>query len=283
MFAVALIVFRESLEAALLIGILAAATRGLPGRWRWLGSGAGVGVLGALVIALAVARFPALLDGSQQEIFNAVVLAVAVLMLAWHNMWMASHGAEMAADARRVAAAIRSGEQSLLAVAVVAGLAVLREGSESVLFLLGLAAGGGLDRSEAWVGGAVGLSLGVALGVVVYAGLVRIPLRRLFSVTGVLLLLLAAGMASQAASFLIQADLLPALASPLWDSSPLIANGSPVGSALHVLIGYDARPSGMQLVFFVITLMAIHFATRWAQASRRQPSRPSAASSRISS
>ena len=71
------------------------------------------------------------------------------------------------------------------------------------------------------------------------------------------MLFLAAGMASQAARFLIQADLLPSLAAPLWDTSALLSQTSLAGTLLHSLVGYDARPAGMQIVFYVLVLVAI--------------------------
>src|SRR5438477_13111371 len=114
-------------------------------------------------------------------------------------------------------------------------------------------------------GGAVGLAGGVAVGWLLFAGLLRIPIRWFFTATSFLVLLLAAGMASQAARFLIQADMLPSLASPLWDTSPVVANESAVGSLLHGLVGYDARPAGMQVAFFVVVLAAIAAGMTWAR------------------
>ena len=103
-----------------------------------------------------------------------------------------------------------------------------------------------------------------------YRGLLRIPLRWFFTVTSALVLLLAAGLAGQMAHFLIQGDLIPALATPVWDTSALLSTGSVPGIALHVLIGYEARPSGMQVLFYAGTLAAIALATIWM---RRQPGR----------
>ena len=178
-------------------------------------------------------------------------------MLAWHNIWMSAHGAALAADARSVGGAIRDGRRECSVLLVVVGLAVLREGSETVLFLYGIAASGGTASSGMLAGGLAGLALGVAAGYVLYAGLVRLPMRWIFAATGVLVLFLAAGMASQAARFLIQADVLPSLVEPLWDTSALVPENSAVGTVLHSLVGYDARPAGMQIVFYVAVLVAI--------------------------
>src|SRR4029450_2827122 len=111
MFATAVIVFREVLEAALIIGILAAAPRDLPERNRWLSAGIGAGLLGAGIVALGTSRIAELASGVGQELFNAAVLGIAVVMLAWHNLWMSSHGAALAADARKVGTAVRNGRR----------------------------------------------------------------------------------------------------------------------------------------------------------------------------
>src|SRR4051794_4935113 len=100
MFATALIVFRESLEAALFVGIVAAATRGLPGRIGWLTGGVAAGVLGAIALAAGADKISALADGIGQDLVNASILAAALLMLAWHCIWVSTHGKEMSQEAR---------------------------------------------------------------------------------------------------------------------------------------------------------------------------------------
>lgn len=271
MFATAIIVFREVLEAALIIGIIAAATRNIPGRIRWLAGGVIAGLVGASIVAASADFISNMAGGIGQELLNSVVLGVAVLMLAWHNIWMASHGAQLAANARAVGQNINDGSSELSALLVIVGLAVLREGSETVLFLYGIAISGGSSAGTMLAGGIIGVLAGVLLGYLLYAGLVRIPLRWFFTATSLLVLLLAAGMASQAARFLIQADVLPSLTTPLWDTSHILPEGSWPGMLLHSLIGYDARPAEMQLIFYVAALILIGAGMKWA--GRRQRAR----------
>ena len=140
MFATVVIVFREVLEAALLIGIIAAATRSIPGRNRWLLAGLMAGLAGSALVAASTEAIAGMAEGIGQEIFNALVLGVAVLMLAWHNIWMSSHGKAMAAEATNIGRAIRDGQQERSILLIVVGLAVLREGSETVLFLYAVSA-----------------------------------------------------------------------------------------------------------------------------------------------
>lgn len=265
MFGSALIVFRESLEAALLISIVAAATRGMSGRNLWLAVGVAAGLAGSLVVAGLTERIAELAEGSGQELFNATILGIAVLMLGWHNIWMASHGREMAAAARSMGNAVKTGQREMSALAILIALAVLREGSETALFLYGLAAGGGSSRASMLGGGMAGLVAGVAAGWALYTGLARIPLRHFFTVTSGLILLLAAGLAGQMARFLVQGDLIRPLAVPLWDTSSLLPMDSVLGNLLHLVAGYDARPSGMQVLFYGLTFLVILAGMRWSR------------------
>lgn len=269
MFGTAIIVFREVLEAAIIIGIVSAATRGVAGRTRWLIAGLLAGLIGSGIVAASTDAIASFASGVGQELFNAIVLGIAVLMLAWHNVWMASHGAELAKKARTVAANISEGRSECSILMVVVGLAVLREGSETVLFLYGIAASEGGSARAMLFGGLIGMLAGVAVGYSIYAGLLRIPMRWFFAATGLLVLLLAAGMASSAAHFLIQADLIPALASPLWDSSSALPENGLFGILLHSLIGYDARPAGMQVIFYVAVLAVISFGMKLAAKPRK--------------
>lgn len=256
MLATAILVFREVLEAALIISIVCAATRGLMGRGFWVSLGVALGVGGAILLALGADRVASSMEGVGQEILNAGVLIAAVLMLAWHAIWMARHGRALAQQMKSVGAAVVGGVQPLRALMFVVALAVLREGSEVVLFLFGLGVGGSSTESML-IGGAVGLLAGSAVGVVLYLGMLGIPIRHFFTVTNWMVLLLAAGLASQAAHFLIQADWLPALGARIWDTSWLLSNESLPGQTLKTLVGYDARPAGMQILFYAITAILI--------------------------
>jgi high-affinity iron transporter len=253
----AIIVFREVLEAALIVSIVMAASRGAPGRGRWVAGGIAAGILGALAVAAGAEAISAAAAGMGQELFDAAILFAAVGMLGWHNIWMSGHGRDLAARAVRLGGAVRSGAEPLWALAFAVGIAVLREGSEAVLFLYGIALASPGSAMAMVVGGAVGLALGVAAGAALYWGLVSIPMRLLFGVTSWLVLLLAAGLASQGAAFLLQADLLPPLGANLWDTSFLLSDHSLPGRVLHTLIGYTAQPAGIQLVFYLATLLII--------------------------
>ena len=252
-----LIVFREVFEAGLIVGIVMAVTSSVPGRGLWVAGGVAAGVLGACVVALFTGGLSELFGGSGQELFNAGILGFAVLMLGWHNVWMARHGREMAAEMRAAGQAVVTGSKSLAALAVVVMIAVLREGSEVVLFLYGVAAAqGGADLSMA-AGGAVGLVLGALVCLLTYLGLITIPTRYLFAVTSTLITLLAAGMAAQAIAFLQQANILTVFDETVWNTSWILSDSSLLGRTLHTLIGYVDQPTAMQLIAYAATLAVI--------------------------
>ncbi|EPT8451503.1 FTR1 family iron permease [Vibrio fluvialis] len=261
----AIIVFREVLEAALIVTILMAATKGLPGRTRWIFGGVTAGLFGALAVAFSAGAIASTFEGMGQELFNAGILLTAVLMLAWHNIWMSKHARELVAHLKQVSSKVNEGSLPLYFLSVATGLAVLREGSEVVLFLYGVAAGGDSGISLL-TGGIFGVVSGIIAGALLYFGLLRIPTHLLFKVTGWMILFLAAGLAASAAGYLMQAGILTAQA-PLWNSSSILSERSIAGQLLHILVGYQARPTAIQLAFYLVTLVLISVGMRWASRS----------------
>jgi high-affinity iron transporter len=261
------IVFREAIEAGLIVGIVLAATRGVPDRGKWIGVGIAAGTIGAGIIALFAEGISNAFQGAGQELLNASVLGVAVLMLMWHNAWMARHGREMAAEMAAVGHAVTTGKRPMTALAVVIGLAVLREGAEVVLFLYGIVATG-TSGSSLLAGGLLGLAAGAAFTALTYYGLLAIPPRHIFTVTSVLIALLAAGMAAQAVQFLDAAGFINVLGQRLWDSSGVLPQDGILGRMLHTLIGYTDRPTELQLIAYLATLVVMAALT-WVATPQR--------------
>lgn len=263
------IVFREVLEAGLIIGIVMAATRGVAGRGRWIMIGVGAGILGAAVVAAFAGAISRAFEGAGQELFNAGVLGIAVIMLMWHNAWMARHGREIAVEMRQVGSAVSEGAKPLTALAVVVGLAVLREGAEVVLFLYGIMASG-TDGLSLLTGSMLGIAAGAVFTALTYFGLLAIPSRHIFTVTSWLIALLAAGMAAQSVHFLYNAGVVDAFGATMWDTSWLLTESSLFGKLLHTLIGYTARPTALQLMAYIGTLLAMAVLMRVARMVPRQ-------------
>jgi high-affinity iron transporter len=267
------IVFREVIEAGLIIGIVLAAAREIPGNRRVVALGIAGGIAGAVIVAIFAGAISDAFAGVGQELFNAGVLCTAVVMLTWHNVWMSRHAREIVTHMKDVGAAVSSGARPLAALGTVVGLAVLREGSEIVLFLYGVLASG-TSGASVLLGGLLGIVAGAAFTALTYYGLLAIPLRHIFSVTAILIALLAAGMAAQAVQFLDAAGLVTVLGHQLWDTSWLLAQDSIVGRMLHTLIGYTDRPTELQLIVYFATLIVMVALTRVARPA--QPARVAA-------
>lgn len=268
MLATAVIMFREVLEAALIIAIVLGASRGIAGRGRWISAGIGLGLLGASIVAIMANVASSEFSGNGQAILNAVILLSAVAMLTWHNVWMSAHGRQLSSEVKAVGMDVQSGQRPLAALLVITMVAVMREGSEAVLFLWAIATSGEQDLNMV-MGGLGGVIAGIMVGLLLYIGLLRIPVRHFFSITSWLILLLASGLAAQAAGFLNQIGLLPSLGNGVWNTSDILNQSSLVGQLLHILVGYIARPSGIQIVFYLGTFLSILILMRAYGGSRQ--------------
>ena len=273
MLAAAVIVFREIIEAGLIVGILLAVTRGLENARLWIAGGVLAGVVGSCVVAGFTGILASAFAGAGQELFNAIILGIAVVMLAWHNIWMARHGRQMAASLKATGSAVSIGTKAPIALFVVVGIAVLREGAEVVLFLYGIA----VSDNSSWVilltGGFLGLLAGVLFSILTFLGLLNIPARHLFAVTSALIAFLAAGMASQSVAFLEQAGVINILDTTAWDTSTILSDRSILGRLLHTLIGYADQPSILQVLVYTVALAMIFALSRaFAPAPQLRPS-----------
>ena len=257
MLAALLIVFREVLEAGLVVGVVLAATEGIRGRALFISAGLIAGILGSALLALFADQISGLFEGSGQDVLNAAILSVAVVMLVWTVVWMASHGREMVAEMKAVGRDVKEGRKPLTALAVVVGMAVLREGVEIVLFMYGIVATGAETAADVALGAGFGLIGGALVSFVLYRGLVAIPLKHLFKVTTILITLLAAGLSAQVVGILQDAGFIQSLADPVWNSTWLLADDSAVGRVLRTLVGYRAEPTGMQLIAYGATVAVI--------------------------
>jgi high-affinity iron transporter len=252
MFQTSIIVFREILEVALVIGILAAATSGVRNRSWWIICGVILGIFGSVIIAFFADNISESLQGRGQEAFNATILLIAALMISWTLIWMKKHAKEISGSLKKLGKSVIDGEKSVTAILTVITLSTLREGTETVLFSYGLYSSG-TSLYEIIYGAGVGLLAGIIAGFGIYYGLLKTG-KYFFAVTSWMLILLTAGMVSNAFGFLVSGDFVPALKYPIWNSSFLISDDSIPGLILHMLTGYISKPSGIQILAYLSTL-----------------------------
>lgn len=255
MLAALLIVFREVLEAGIIVGVVLAASEGIRGRGLWISAGIIGGILGSALLALFASEISNAFEGSGQEVLNAAILGIAMVMLVWTVVWMASHGRQMVAEVKAIGSDVKAGRKPLTALAVVVGMAVLREGAEIVLFVYGIVSAGMETMQDVALGSLVGLLGGVAVSFILYRGLVAIPLKYMFKVTSILIMLVAAGLAAQAVGILQDAGFIQSLSDPVWDTGWLLADDGAIGRVLRTMIGYRAEPTGMQVLAYLATVV----------------------------
>jgi high-affinity iron transporter len=256
MLSVTLILFRESLEAALFIGILLAALENIPNKKKLVSLGIVLGVIGSLLMAILSDRISSSLDGQGSDYLNIVILGIAICMLIWHCIYASQHGKEMSKKAKNIGTATLEGESEKIAITTAVALTVLREGSESVLFLMSYAHQ--LNPFESMIGTVVGLGSGIVVGAITFLGISRLPIKNLFKFSNLLITFFTAGLASQLAKIISQAGVIDYGGNPIWDTSFLLSNDSKLGAVLHILIGYEATPSLLQICFYVALLMVIY-------------------------
>lgn len=265
MLSFAIIVFREVLEIALILGILLAATTGIANRTRWIWIGIFGGVLGSIAVAYGAEVISNLAEGMGQELFNSCVLIFAAILIGFTVVWMQTHARSMAQNIKKVGLEIVDGHKPLYVLAIIVGLSVLREGSEVVLLGYGVAASG-MSAFSMFLGAVLGLVLGSLVGISMTYGLLKAATRHIFRVANILLIVLSAGMMSQAVGLLQSASFLPDLGGPIWDTSWLVSEATMLGQTLHVLLGYTARPTLIQLSFYLSTIVLIFSALKITEA-----------------
>ena len=253
MFSIAIIVFREVLEIALILGVLLAATKGLPNRAPWVWLGLLLGIVGAGVVAFFADAISQAAEGMGQEMMNATILFIAAILIGWTVVWMNRNAGEMTQQFKKIGTDVIKGLKPKYTLTIVVAISVLREGSEIVMFLYSSLVTGGKTNLLV-IGSIGGTCMGIIAGFVIYYGLMKIPIKKVLTVTSWLLMLLVAGMVAQAFGYLSAAGKVPDLIPMVWDTSRIISEGSLLGRIMHILIGYTDRPSGIQLLVYLLTI-----------------------------
>jgi high-affinity iron transporter len=265
-----LIMWRESLEAALIVGILLTylSRSGQRAGIHYVWAGTAAGVTAALVCGVLSNGARTLLSPDVQELLQAGILFVAVGVLTWMVLWMHRHARDMRGELQRKAdAALATGR--LLGLGVIAFVAVFREGVETVLFMWGIVVQPGTQLAAiplfvASVGGAM---LAVLTAWLFFRGFAWLRLQTFFRVTGVLLLLVASGLLASGVNKLIGLGLVPPLLPQVWNTSWLVREGSPLGAVLCALVGYRSRPSLLEVLSFAAYLPSMLWLLRRADAA----------------
>ncbi|EAW9117808.1 FTR1 family protein [Salmonella enterica subsp. enterica serovar Chandans] len=256
MIAVILIVFREVLEAGLIISVILAACKGYKINHLVI-AGTTSGIVFSGVLALFTNNIENALSGTGQEVFNAALLLTATAMLSWQIVWMSTKGKKFAEVSKNEVRNILSNDGKNYAIAVVVAIAVMREGSEVVLFMYSIIISTGTSMTAMLAGGIAGVISGISVTFLLYRGLIFIPLRVIFLFSNIILTFIAAGLASQGAGILSSIDVIPEIKDTVWDSSWLLSDNSWAGGLARAIFGYTSTPSGVQVIIWCLVTLLI--------------------------
>ncbi len=263
MFATFVIGLREGLEAALIVGIIAAFLKrsGPPGALRQMWAGVVVAVLLCLAGGIALQMVSSGLPQRQQEMLECVVAAVAVVMVSYMILWMRANSRGLKGELERVAGgALATG--SAFALVAMAFLAVLREGLETAVFLLAAFQSSG-SAMLAVVGAALGIAVAVVLGWLIYRGGVRLNLSKFFRITGVVLVLVAAGLVAKSLRAAYEAGWLTIGQQHPLDLTSIARPGSVQASLLTGVLGISAQPALIEILGYLLYLVPMMAVVLW--------------------
>jgi high-affinity iron transporter len=266
MFKIAIVIFREFLEIAILLGIVLAATKSLRGRSRYIIAGVLAGVVGASLLAFFTTQLAVAFGGFGDEIFDVGVILLTVFVLGWTAIWMRGYSSQVKEEISLLASRIEKGNAHKVILTLIVAGTIFREGSEVVLFIYSFSSSQSLSGDQYLLGFAIGALGGLIVGSALYMGLLKFAGRYIFKVCFVLLIFIAAGLAAEAAGILTSTGFINVLTQQAWDSSWLIADQSIVGKLFKILVGYESKPNLMQLIFYSSTIAILcicsHFQSR---------------------
>jgi high-affinity iron transporter len=272
----ALLTTREGLEASLIVGIVLAYLSRTKNRdqFRVIWAGTAAAVLASIVSGATLVFTLGELEGRAEQIFEGVAMLSAVAVLTWMIFWMRRQARFIKQDLEaKLATAIAAG--SAIGLASVVFFAVLREGVETALFLFAISESS--TPLTTGIGAAVGLAISISLGIGLYFGTRRLDLRQFFTVTGLLLIVFAAGLLAHAIHEFQEAGLLPLTVEHIWNTNAVISDESTTGQFLKTLFGYNGDPSLLELLAWLTYIaMALWFFLRPLISWRREPAPASA-------
>lgn len=254
MYQIAIVVFRESLEIAFLLGVILAITKPIKNSKIYVIFGTLFGFVLASTFAIFARYIINSFDDLGDEIFNASIILITSLMIIWTIVWMQGYTKKIKNNLGKLSEEIKAGRASKIMIILVVAMAIFREGSEIILFIYSIASTNQIEASDYIIGLSIGCFLGFLTGTALYLGLVKYARKYVFNISAILLTLIAAGLASDAAGILTSSGIIESLSDELWDSSWIINDQSITGKMLHIIIGYDSRPNLMQAMFYLGTI-----------------------------
>ena len=255
MIKLAIVVFRECLEIAFLLGMVLAVTKPVKNSRKYIILGSMIGVCFAALFAFFAKTLSESMGGLGDEMFNSFVILFTAILISWTVVWMQGYTKKVRKDLSKLSDKINAGSVSQLMLVFVVAAAIFREGAEIILFVHSIASAGNIYGNEYITGIGFGVFAGVSVGALLYLGLMKYAGKYIFKISTILLTLIAAGLAAEAAGVMTSSGIIEIFSEQLWDSSWLVDNNSITGKVLNITIGYDSMPNSMQMAFYFATII----------------------------
>lgn len=268
MFKIALVVFRECLEISMVLGIICAATKSIQNFVIYITAGIMSGIITAAILAFFITKLTSSFSGFGEEFVDVGIIMLTVVIIGVTAIWVKKYAANMHNKMSDLSNKMERGTTPKIILTAVVATTILREVTEMILYMHALAVSSEFSPTDYILGFGSGIIMGIAVSVGIYYGLSKIALKYLFSISFKLLVLVASSLAAEAAGILTSIGYLDVGNEPLWDSSWLISDSSMIGQVLKMLVGYNAQPNAMQIIFFVITAVFIFTSAKLGERKR---------------
>ena len=255
MIKLAIVVFRECMEIAFLLGVILAVTNPVKNSRKYIILGSVGGITLASLFAFFAKTISESFNGLGDEVFDSSVILFTAMLISWTVVWMQGYTKKIRRDLSELSNRISAGIASQLMLVFVVAAAIFREGMEIILFIYSITSAGNIEGKDYITGIGLGALSGLLIGMLLYQGLMKYAGKYVFKISSILLTMIAAGLASEAAGIMTSSGIIESLSNQLWDSSWLVQNDSITGKILNITIGYDSRPNGMQIIFYFATII----------------------------
>jgi high-affinity iron transporter len=259
MWSIFILVLREALEISIILSLVLCATKNLPNRNLNIILGIILGFIGAYLLTFSSGSIDEMFDGIGQEIVNGTIALFTAIMIGSTLIWLNKNISKTIGQINEVSQKIATGEKNNISLISLVAFLMFREGSEIGIYLVSIRSTHNIALSQIIFSSLLALSCAVMFNFIFYISSLKFLKKYIFKISNYLLLLVASGMAAQAANYFIAADILPELITNVWDSSALISVNSTLGKILNLLAGYDDRPNLMSLIFYLACAATIGY------------------------
>lgn len=254
MLKITILIFKDCFELAILLGIVLAITEKLYKSRFYIILGCMLGITALSLMAFFIKGLSISFYGVGDRIFDSYLILITVLMIIWLITWSNNYSSRVLKIVSSSSDKISTIRFNYLILVLTVAMFTLKEGIEILFGIFNIAYAENTETDIYLYGLGVGTISSVLAGILVYLCLIKFDNKYIFIISSILLMLISAGFSAQAAGILTSTGIITVLSDELWDTSWLINDMSIVGKSIHVILGYDARPNGMQVIFYISTI-----------------------------